>query len=67
MARKWTLVSDKTGTEIPDGDGATMRITFDDGRRQSLEADLTVQEAHELAESLNARSVARRGRKPRVG
>lgn len=63
MARKYMLVSDKTGTEIPDGDGATLRITYTDGRRQSLEADLTVQEAQELGTLVNARAVARRGRK----
>lgn len=64
MARKTIRVSDKTGTEINDGDGATLRITYDDARRQNLEADLTVHEAQELASQLHARTVARRGRKP---
>jgi len=61
MARKSVLVSDKSGQEIPDGRGATVRITFRDARKGVRELDLTDQEAEELG----GRSVARRGRKPK--
>lgn len=62
--RKTVLASDQSGQEIPDGAGATLRITFVDGRKQVREADLTDAEAQTVAEMVNARSVARRGRRP---
>jgi hypothetical protein len=59
MARKTVLVSDISGDPIPDGKGATVRITFQDARKGVRELDVTEQEA----EKLGGRSVARRGRK----
>jgi hypothetical protein len=64
MARKMIHVSDKSGTTIEEGSGAVIRINFADGRRPSREADLTNEEATTLADSVNARAVPRRGRKP---
>ena len=61
MARKTVRVSDLSGEEIPDGRGATVRITFADARRGSRELDLTDAEA----EKLGGRQVARRGRRPK--
>jgi hypothetical protein len=61
MAKKTVLVSDKSGNEIPEGKGATVRITFRDARKGVRELDLTDAEA----EALGGRSVARRGRKPK--
>jgi hypothetical protein len=62
MARKTVRVSDKSGQEIPDGKGATVRISFADARKGVRELDLTDEEA----ESLGGRAVARRGRKPKA-
>jgi hypothetical protein len=61
MAKKTVLVSDVSGEEIPDGKGATVRITFRDARKGVRELDMTDAEA----EQLGGRSVARRGRRPR--
>ena len=61
MARKTIRVSDKSGAEIPEGKGATVRISFADARRGVRELDLTDEEA----EALGGRPVARRGRKPK--
>jgi hypothetical protein len=61
VARKTIRVSDKSGAEIPEGKGATVRITFADARRGVRELDLTDAEA----EALGGRAVARRGRKPK--
>jgi hypothetical protein len=63
MARKTIRVSDMSGEEIPDGRGATVRITFADARRGARELDVTDAEA----ERLGGRVVARRGRKPKQG
>ena len=62
MARKTVLVSDMSGSEIPEGKGATVRITFRDARKGVRELDVTDDEA----EKLGGRSVARRGRKPKA-
>jgi len=62
VARKTIRVSDRSGQEIPDGKGATVRITFTDARKGARELDLTDAEA----ESLGGRAVARRGRKPKA-
>ena len=48
--------------QIPDGKGATIRITFADARKGVRELDVTDAEA----DKLGGRSVARRGRKPRT-
>lgn len=61
MARKTVLVSDMSGAEIPDGKGATIRITFRDARKGVRELDVTDDEA----EKLGGRPVARRGRRPK--
>ena len=61
MAGKTIRVSDRSGEEIPEGKGATVRITFADARKGVRELDLTDSEA----ESLGGRAVARRGRKPK--
>ena len=61
MARKTVLVSDVSGEEIPDGKGATVRITFRDARKGVRELDVTDAEA----EQMGGRTVARRGRRPK--
>ena len=61
MARKTVLVSDVSGQEIPEGRGATVRITFRDARKGVRELDVTDAEA----EKMGGRSVARRGRRPK--
>ncbi len=62
MARKTVLVSDLSGQEIPDGKGATVRITFRDARKGVRELDMTDDEA----EKLGGRQTARRGRRPKT-
>lgn len=62
MARKTVLVSDLSGQEIPDGKGATVRITFRDARKGVRELDMTDEEA----EKLGGRQTARRGRRPKT-
>jgi hypothetical protein len=64
MARKTVLVSDLSGEEIKDGDGAKVRITFTDARRGSLEMDVTADEAKAMG--AKGRQVARRGRRPKA-
>jgi hypothetical protein len=61
VAKKTVLVSDMSGKEIPDGKGATIRITFRDARKGVRELDVTDEEA----ERLGGRQVARRGRRPK--
>ena len=61
MARKTVLVSDISGSEIADGRGATVRITFHDARKGVRELDVTDEEA----ERMGGRQVARRGRRPK--
>lgn len=61
MARKTVLVSDISGQEIPEGKGATVRITYRDARKGVRELDVTDAEA----EKMGGRSVARRGRRPK--
>lgn len=61
MARKTVLVSDISGSEIADGKGATVRITFRDARKGVRELDVTDDEA----EKMGGRNVARRGRRPK--
>ena len=62
MAKKTVRVSDVSGEEIPEGRGATVRVTFADARRGSRELDMTDAEA----EKLGGRAVARRGRRPKA-
>jgi len=62
VARKTIRVSDKSGQEIADGKGATVRITFADARNGVRELDLTDGEA----DALGCRAVARRERRPKA-
>ncbi len=50
-----------SGQEIPEGKGATIRITFRDARKGVRELDVTDEEA----EKLGGRQTARRGRRPK--
>ena len=63
LARKTVLVSDMSGKEIPEGKGATIRITYRDARKGVRELDVTDEEAEGLA--AKGRAVARRGRRPK--
>jgi hypothetical protein len=63
MARKTVLVSDLSGDEIQENDGAKVRITFADARRGAIELDVTAEEAKAMG--AKGRQVARRGRKPK--
>jgi len=62
--RKMIRVSDQSGRELPEGSGATIRITFADARKGAREADATDEEAAAIADRIRARKVARRGRRP---
>ena len=62
MAKKTVMVSDMSGQEIPEGKGATIRISFRDARKGVRELDVTDAEA----EKLGGRQVKRRGRKPKA-
>jgi hypothetical protein len=64
MARQTVVVSDLSGKMIEQGKGAKLRVTFDDARRGAREMDLTADEAEQLLAG-KARSVARRGRRPK--
>jgi hypothetical protein len=61
VAKKTIRVSDRSGAEIPEGKGASVRITFADAHKGVRELDLTDAEA----EQLGGRAVARRGRRPK--
>jgi hypothetical protein len=63
LARKTVLVSDMSGKEIPEGKGATIRITYRDARKGVRELDVTDEEAENIG--AKGRSVARRGRRPK--
>jgi hypothetical protein len=47
------LISDLSGDEIQDGQGAKVRIVFDDARRGAIEMDVTADEA----KAMGARAV----------
>lgn len=66
MARKTVLVSDQSGELVPDGKGAVLRLTYTDARRGSYAADLTDSEAEAIVSAVHAKSVARRGRRPKA-
>jgi hypothetical protein len=59
------LVSDQSGEVVPEGKGATLRITYSDARRGAHQPDLTDGEAQALVTRTNAKPVARRGGKPK--
>ena len=61
MARKTVLVCDKCGSEVEEGKGAVMRVTFNDARRGAKAADL----CDSCAGGMPGAAVATRGRKPK--
>jgi hypothetical protein len=61
MARKTVLVCDSCGTEVDDGKGAVMRVTYADARRMGKQADL----CENCAGKMPGQPAARRGRKPK--
>ena len=61
MARKTVLVCDMCNSEVGDGKGAVMRLTYSDARRGAKQADL----CDTCSGKLPGQSVARRGRKPK--
>ena len=65
MAKRTVMVSDLSGDTIEDGKGATLRVTYHDARKGAKEMDLTAEEADRLLGG-KARSVARRGRRPKA-
>jgi hypothetical protein len=62
MAKKTLRVSDISGKEIPEGKGATIRISFHDARKGVRELDVTDEEA----DKLGGRQTKRRGRRPKA-
>jgi hypothetical protein len=61
VARKTILVCDNCGTEVGEGKGAAMRVTYTDARRGAKAADL----CDNCARTMPGRPAARRGRKPK--
>ena len=61
MARKTVLVCDSCGSEVGEGKGATLRVTFADARRGAKQADL----CDNCAGGMPGRPAARRGRRPK--
>ena len=61
MARKTVLVCDNCGTEVEEGKGATLRVTYADARRGAKQADL----CDPCAGKMPGRAAARRGRRPK--
>lgn len=62
MARKHVFVSDRSGTEIPEGTGAVVTVRYNDPKKGVRTLDVTDQEAEELG----GRPAKRRGRPPKV-
>ena len=62
MARKQVFVSDRSGSEIPEGSGAQVTVKYNDSKRGTYVLDVTDQEAEELG----GRPVKRRGRPPKA-
>ena len=63
--KQTVLVSDISGENITDGDGATVSIKFDDARKGTTVLDVKATEVQELVEK--GRKQQRRGRRPRTG
>jgi hypothetical protein len=61
MARKTILVCDNCNTEVGEGKGAALRITYTDARRGAKAADL----CDDCAGKMPGRAAARRGRRPK--
>ena len=64
MAKKTVLVSDMSGKEIADGEGATVTVKFVDARRGTIVMDVTNEEGQEIGK--HGRKQARRGRPPKA-
>jgi hypothetical protein len=64
VARKTVLVSDLSGKEIADGQGATLTITYHDARRGVVRLDVQASEVDDLASK--GQRQARRGRRPKA-
>jgi hypothetical protein len=64
MAKKTVFVSDVSGAEIQDGQGATITVKFTDARKGQYVLDVTDAEAEELGRK--GRKQARRGRRPKA-
>ena len=62
MARKTILVCDNCSKEVGEGEGAILRVTFNDARRGAKQADL----CDSCAGDSPGRAVARRGRRPKA-
>jgi hypothetical protein len=63
MARKTVLVSDISGKEIANGEGATLTIAYSDARRGVVKLDVNANEVRDLASK--GQKQARRGRPPK--
>jgi hypothetical protein len=63
MARKTILLCDRCGSEVREGRGAVLRVTFKSARQDSKRADL----CDACAEELPGTAVSRRGRPQRRG
>jgi hypothetical protein len=63
VARRTVLVSDISGKEIVDGEGATLTISYTDARRGVVRLDVNANEVADLARK--GVKQARRGRKPK--
>jgi len=61
LARKTILVCDNCNTEVGEGKGAAMRVTYTDARRGAKAADL----CDDCAGKMPGRAAARRGRRPK--
>jgi hypothetical protein len=61
VARKTVLVCDNCGTEVDEGRGAVMRLTYSDARRGAKQADL----CDGCAGQMPGQPAARRGRRPK--
>jgi hypothetical protein len=61
VARKTVLVCDSCGSEVDEGKGAVLRVTYTDARRGAKQADL----CDGCAGKMPGRAAARRGRRPK--
>jgi hypothetical protein len=61
VARKTVLVCDSCGSEVEEGKGSVMRVTYNDARRGAKQADL----CDNCSGNMPGRAAARRGRRPK--
>jgi hypothetical protein len=61
MARKTVLVCDNCGSEVAEGKGSVMRLTYADARRGAKQADL----GDDCSTKMPGHAAARRGRRPK--